>query len=73
MRFVTEPHEAPGYAAARELLDRPTRPTAPVSYDAKIAVGALHAATQRGLHVPPGSTAELAAGALSVHCNRIAG
>jgi LacI family transcriptional regulator len=41
-----------GYQAATELLDRPDRPTALVGFNDKIAVGALHAAADRGLRVP---------------------
>lgn len=41
-----------GYRAARKLLDRRDRPTALVGFNDKIAVGALHAAAERGLRVP---------------------
>ncbi|MFC0626607.1 LacI family DNA-binding transcriptional regulator [Kribbella deserti] len=41
-----------GYRAAGELLDLPERPTALVAFNDKAAVGALQAATERGLRVP---------------------
>ncbi|ASW57767.1 LacI family DNA-binding transcriptional regulator [Plantactinospora sp. KBS50] len=50
--FVSDPTMEQGYQAARELLDRPDRPTALVGFNDKIAVGALHAARERGLRVP---------------------
>ncbi|MEO6712575.1 MAG: LacI family DNA-binding transcriptional regulator [Mycobacteriales bacterium] len=51
VRDVAATAEA-GYAAAGELLDLPDRPTALVSFNDKIAVGALRAALERGLRVP---------------------
>jgi LacI family transcriptional regulator len=47
-----EPTTNFGYRAAGELLDVPRRPTALVGFNDKAAVGALAAATQRGLRVP---------------------
>jgi LacI family transcriptional regulator len=41
-----------GHQAASELLDLPLPPTALVGFNDKTAVGALAAATQRGLRVP---------------------
>jgi LacI family transcriptional regulator len=41
-----------GYHAAGELLDLPRRPTALIGFNDKVAVGALAAATRRGLRVP---------------------
>jgi LacI family transcriptional regulator len=41
-----------GYRAARELLDRPERPTALVGFNDKLAVGALRAAAESGFEVP---------------------
>ncbi|GAA4259000.1 LacI family DNA-binding transcriptional regulator [Dactylosporangium darangshiense] len=52
MRFVTEPNEEQGHAAACELLDLPEPPTALLAFNDKIAVGALRAAAERGLRVP---------------------
>jgi LacI family transcriptional regulator len=47
-----EPTAQFGYHAAGELLDLPQRPTALIGFNDKVAVGALAAATQRGLRVP---------------------
>jgi LacI family transcriptional regulator len=47
-----EPTMQFGYQAAGQLLDLPERPTALVGFNDKAAVGALAAATQRGLRVP---------------------
>jgi LacI family transcriptional regulator len=47
-----EPTAQFGYRAAGELLDQPRRPTALIGFNDKTAVGALAAATQRGLRVP---------------------
>jgi LacI family transcriptional regulator len=47
-----EPTAQFGYRAAGELLDQPQRPTALIGFNDKTAVGALAAATQRGLRVP---------------------
>ena len=52
MRRTTEPTREQGYPAAPALLDRPEPPTALVGFCDKIAVGALRAATERGLRVP---------------------
>ncbi|GGM29324.1 LacI family DNA-binding transcriptional regulator [Dactylosporangium sucinum] len=52
MRFVTEPATEHGYRAACTLLDGADRPTALVGFNDKMAVGALRAATERGLRVP---------------------
>ncbi|MGI8418928.1 MAG: LacI family DNA-binding transcriptional regulator [Nakamurella sp.] len=41
-----------GYRAAGELLDLPNRPTALIGFNDKVAVGAIAAASQRGLRVP---------------------
>ena len=41
-----------GYHAAGELLDLPRRPTALIGFNDTVAVGALAAATRRGLRVP---------------------
>ncbi|WP_029288643.1 LacI family DNA-binding transcriptional regulator [Cellulomonas sp. HZM] len=41
-----------GHRAAGELLDLPDRPTAIVCFNDQTAVGALHAAAERGLRVP---------------------
>jgi LacI family transcriptional regulator len=41
-----------GYRAAGDLLDLPDRPTALIGFNDKTAVGALHAALERGLRVP---------------------
>jgi LacI family transcriptional regulator len=47
-----EPTTERGRLAAGELLDHPEPPTAIVCFNDKIAVGALHAARERGLRVP---------------------
>jgi LacI family transcriptional regulator len=47
-----EPTTEGGGLAAGELLDHPEPPTAIVCFNDKIAVGALHAARERGLRVP---------------------
>jgi len=47
-----EPTVQDGLRAARELLDRPDRPTAIVAFNDKIAVGVLQAAGALGLRVP---------------------
>jgi LacI family transcriptional regulator len=47
-----EPTAEFGYRAAGELLDLPRRPTALACFNDKTAVGALAAATGRGLRVP---------------------
>lgn len=47
-----EPTVDLGYRAACELLDLPARPSAIVAFNDKAAVGALRAASERGLHVP---------------------
>ncbi|MFC7759592.1 substrate-binding domain-containing protein [Catellatospora bangladeshensis] len=47
-----EPTAELGHRAAAELLDLPDRPTALVCFNDKAAVGALAAATERGLRVP---------------------
>jgi len=47
-----EPTTDEGYRAALELLDLPERPTALVCFNDKVAIGALHAAAERGLRVP---------------------
>ncbi|GAA2366432.1 LacI family DNA-binding transcriptional regulator [Dactylosporangium salmoneum] len=52
LRFVTEPNEEQGHAAAGELLDLPSPPTALACFNDKIALGALRAAAERGLRVP---------------------
>ncbi|GAA1540127.1 LacI family DNA-binding transcriptional regulator [Kribbella lupini] len=52
VRYV-EPTTEEGYRAAGDLLDLPQRPTALVAFNDKVAVGALQAAAQRGLRVPP--------------------
>ncbi|MGI8447542.1 MAG: LacI family DNA-binding transcriptional regulator [Streptosporangiaceae bacterium] len=41
-----------GYRAAGELLDLPQRPTALIGFNDKAAVGAITAATERGLRIP---------------------
>jgi LacI family transcriptional regulator len=46
------PTVADGHWAAGLMLDRKNRPTALVGFNDKIAVGALHAAVERGLRVP---------------------
>ncbi|MFC6094642.1 LacI family DNA-binding transcriptional regulator [Saccharothrix lopnurensis] len=47
-----EPTAAEGLRAAGALLDGPDRPTAIACFNDKLAVGALHAAFERGLRVP---------------------
>jgi LacI family transcriptional regulator len=47
-----EPTAQFGYRAAGELLDLPQRPTALIGFNDKAAVGALAAASQRGLRIP---------------------
>jgi LacI family transcriptional regulator len=47
-----EPTVGFGHRAASELLDLPQRPTALVGFNDKTAVGALAAASERGLRVP---------------------
>jgi LacI family transcriptional regulator len=47
-----EPTTHLGYRAGGELLDLPDRPTALVCFNDKTAVGALAAASERGLNVP---------------------
>ncbi|WP_426593215.1 LacI family DNA-binding transcriptional regulator [Cellulomonas sp. McL0617] len=47
-----EPTTDAGHRAAAELLDLPERPTALVCFNDKVAIGALHAAAERGLAVP---------------------
>ena len=47
-----EPTTQFGHRAAGELLDAPNPPTAIVSFNDKVAVGALTAAADRGLKVP---------------------
>src|SRR5579883_240771 len=47
-----EPTTQFGYRAAGDLLDLPDRPTALVCFNDKTAVGALAAASERGLNVP---------------------
>jgi LacI family transcriptional regulator len=49
---TVEPTTDRGRWAAGELLDLPDRPTALVAFNDKAAVGALHAAAERGLRVP---------------------
>lgn len=51
LRFL-EPTTANGYLAARQLLDRPDRPTAIMGFNDKVALGALRAAQELGLRVP---------------------
>ncbi|MFF5173424.1 LacI family DNA-binding transcriptional regulator [Micromonospora sp. NPDC000089] len=41
-----------GYRAARELLDRPERPTALFCFNDRMAMGAYRAATELGLRIP---------------------
>jgi len=43
---------AGGVRAARELLERPDRPTAVFAFSDKLAIGTMHAARARGLQVP---------------------
>jgi LacI family transcriptional regulator len=47
-----EPTIAHGRAAARDLLALPEPPTAIVAFNDKVAIGAMDAATERGLRVP---------------------
>jgi LacI family transcriptional regulator len=47
-----EPTAQFGYRAAGELLDVPQRPTALIGFNDKAAVGAIAAATERGLRIP---------------------
>lgn len=47
-----QPTTTHGYRAAADLLDLDPRPTALVAFNDKVAVGALQAATDRGLAVP---------------------
>ena len=47
-----EPTTDQGCHAAGELLDLPDRPTALVCFNDKVAIGAMHAAAERGLRVP---------------------
>lgn len=42
----------PGYALAREMLDRPDRPTALFCYNDRMAMGAYRAAAELGLDIP---------------------
>lgn len=42
----------PGYALAREMLERPDRPTALFCYNDRMAMGAYRAAAELGLDVP---------------------
>jgi LacI family transcriptional regulator len=48
----TVPTIAAGIGAANQLLELQEPPTALIGHDDSLAVGALHAATRRGLHVP---------------------
>lgn len=41
-----------GYRAARELLDRPDRPTALFAYNDRMAMGAYRAAAELGMRIP---------------------
>lgn len=51
--IVQAPSETlPGYALAREVLDRPDRPTALFCYNDRMAMGAYRAATELGLDIP---------------------
>jgi LacI family transcriptional regulator len=52
VRQDTEPTVHFGYRAAQGLLDLPQRPTALIGFNDKAAVGALAAATDRGLRIP---------------------
>jgi len=52
VRDVAEPTTELGHRVAGELLDLAERPTALVAFNDKMAVGALHAAAERGLSVP---------------------
>ncbi len=47
-----EPTAQYGYQAAGELLDLPQRPTALIGFNDKAAVGAIAAASERGLRIP---------------------
>jgi LacI family transcriptional regulator len=47
-----EPTIAHGLAAARDLLALPDPPTAIVAFNDKVAIGAMDAATERGLRIP---------------------
>lgn len=50
---VAEPSETPGgYKAAREILNRPGRPTALFCYNDRMAMGAYRAAAELGLRIP---------------------
>lgn len=50
---VAEPSETPGgYKAAREILNRPVRPTALFCYNDRMAMGAYRAAAELGLRIP---------------------
>jgi LacI family transcriptional regulator len=51
-RRIAEPTVDLGYRAACDLLDLPERPTAIVAFNDKAAVGAMRAATERGLRIP---------------------
>lgn len=51
--IVEAPSETlPGYALAREVLDRPDRPTALFCYNDRMAMGAYRAAAELGLDIP---------------------
>lgn len=51
--IVDAPSETlPGYALARQVLDRPDRPTALFCYNDRMAMGAYRAATELGLDIP---------------------
>lgn len=51
--IVQAPSETlPGYALAREVLDRPDRPTALFCYNDRMAMGAYRAAAELGLDIP---------------------
>ncbi|GAB2627755.1 LacI family transcriptional regulator [Paractinoplanes abujensis] len=52
LRSTDDPTVEEGYRLAGELLDLPQPPTALVAFNDKMAVGALRAATARGLRVP---------------------
>ncbi|MEV8377509.1 substrate-binding domain-containing protein [Kribbella sp. NPDC056861] len=47
-----QPTTEDGHQAAAQLLDLPDRPTALIAFNDKAAVGALQAATTRGLSIP---------------------
>jgi LacI family transcriptional regulator len=49
---TAEPTTHGGYRAAAELLDMRHRPTALIGFNDKAAVGAMAAATERGLLIP---------------------